>query len=128
MRVFLPIVLTGLVLLLSSCADTEWPHWLSGEPSRAELDAYHGPIEMPKPDTDGKDWPNLADVPARPAVLMSDSDKQKLVSEMTAGNSEGNKEIAALNEKLHPAQPTKKSVTKKQKKKLKKKVKQNETE
>ncbi len=128
MRNFLPILLSVMLLLLPACADTEWPQWISGEPTKEQLDAYKGPIEMPNPSTEGKTWPNLADVPERPKIILPETEKDVLVSEMKEKNAEGLKEIEAYQQghqpvvKLTPKKVTpKKDVHKAAKKPLKKK-------
>ena len=101
MRLIIYSIFGLVALLLSSCADTPWPHWISGEPTREELDAYQGPIAMPNPDTDGKEWPNLADVPAKPKIILADNKKDALVSEMKTKNTQGLAEITKYNA-AHP--------------------------
>jgi hypothetical protein len=109
------------VLLLSACADSELPQWFSGEPTRAELDAYKGPIAMPAIDTAEKEWPNLADVPERPTVLLQPAEKAALIAELKAKNTQGNNQVDVFNGKaLPPLKPTIKSALKKSKKKKKK--------
>lgn len=128
MRNFLPILLSAVLLLLSSCADTEWPQWISGEPTKQQLDAYKGPIEMPNPSTEGKTWPNLADVPERPKIILPEAEKDALVSEMNEKNAQGQKEIEAYQQghqpvvkvtakKAAPKKAAKKPIKKKHKKK-----------
>jgi hypothetical protein len=90
MRNFL---LCFLCVALSACADTEWPKWITGEPTSQELAAYQGPIEMPQTSTQGKVWPNLADVPARPTVILEDGAKDVLLTEMKNKNTQGLAEI-----------------------------------
>lgn len=133
MRLYLQLFLGGVLLLLSSCADTEWPQWISGEPTKEQLDAYKGPIPMPDGKTEGKSWPNLADVPQRPKVILPEQDKNALVAEMKKENAQGLAEIAAYNAANPPivkpiakpiVKPAPKPVAKKviKKKKKKKKV------
>lgn len=125
MRLCLPIFFGFVLLLLSACADTEWPQWLSGEPSKEQLDAYKGPISMPSQDSSGKPWPNLADVPERPKVILQDDKKDILVTEMKDMNVQGLEEIEAYNKGIKPAlkstpkKPAPKAIKKKQKKKAK---------
>ncbi len=126
LQLFLGPLLLGALLLLTSCADTEWPQWISGEPTKEQLNAYKGPIPMPDGKTDGKSWPNLADVPARPKVILQENDKNALVAEMKEENAQGLAEIAAYNEANPPivkpiAKPAPKPVVKKAVKKKKKK-------
>lgn len=122
MRIYLPVLYCFMLLLVCACADTEWPQWLSGEPTRAELDAYKGPIPMPNPDTTGKTWPNLADVPNRPNIILPDEKKDVLVTEMKAENKKGLAEIDAYNKGLKPEikSPLKKPILKTPKKPIKK--------
>ena len=127
MRIYISILFSFMLLLLPACADTEWPQWLSGEPTREELDAYKGPIPMPNPDSEGKTWPNLADVPNRPKVILQEDKKDILVTEMKDKNIEGLHEIEEYNKGLKPAvtSPVKKpaaKIIKKTKHKKKKKV------
>mgnify|MGYP003387503019 FL=1 len=112
--------------MLSACADTEWPQWISGEPTKEQLDAYKGPIKMPKQQVSGKEWPNLADVPDRPKIILADDKKSLLVTEMKDNNIQGLQVIEDYNQALKPAvtSPPKKPVPnaikkKKQKKKVK---------
>lgn len=130
MRVYLQLISGVMLLLLTACADTEWPQWISGEPTKEQLDAYKGPIPMPDGKTDGKSWPNLADVPQRPKVILKEDDKNALVAEMKEENTQGLAEIAAYNEANPPivkpsvkpiAKPAPKPVAKKVVKKKKKK-------
>ncbi|NDE89914.1 MAG: hypothetical protein EB059_02055 [Alphaproteobacteria bacterium] len=117
MRIIIQKFLCVLLLALAACADTEWPQWISGEPTREQLDAYKGPIAMPNPKAEGKAWPNLADVPARPAVILPDDQKNALVTEMKNKNTEGVAEIAAYNAGHTPVvKPAPKTPLKKKKK------------
>jgi hypothetical protein len=81
------LIVTGL--FLSGCADTEWPKWISGEPTRDELNAYQGPIPMPALDTADKPYPNLADVPKRPEIPSTPEQAHELTAEMTRDNQYG---------------------------------------
>lgn len=76
-------------LFLSSCADTEWPKWISGEPTRAELESYQGPIAMPPLDTSDKPYPNLADVPERPKIATTPAERAATRNDMQADNEYG---------------------------------------
>lgn len=127
MQLYISILFSFMLLLLSACADTQWPQWLSGEPTREQLDAYKGPIPMPNPDTQGKVWPNLADVPARPKVILDNAQTDTLVTEMKQKNAQGLQEIESYNNNLKPASasPPKKPappVIKKKKYRKKKKA------
>jgi hypothetical protein len=104
-RIRLTLLLLGLAGLCA-CADTEWPQWISGEPTKAELSAYKGPIAMPAVDTENKPWPNLADVPPRPNVLMTPQETLALTNEMK----QENKEAQARIEKIQ-AEENKKAKT-----------------
>lgn len=56
------IALVGLFFfLLSGCADTKWPTWISGEPSESVLRAPRA-VTRPAKQKD-KAWPRLGDVP-----------------------------------------------------------------
>ncbi len=114
MRIYISIFFSAMLLLLPACADTEWPQWLSGEPPREELDAYKGPIPMPNPGSEGKTWPNLADVPQRPKVILPENKKDILVTEMKDNNIYGLHEIEEYNKGLKPAvtSPAKKPLPK----------------
>lgn len=113
------LILMGLLGVLTSCADTPWPQWITGEPTREQLDAYQGPIPMPNPNSDGKEWPNLADVPKRPVIILPDDKKSLLITEMKDNNMQGLQEIADYNKGIQPnlkPAPKQKTVTKKKKK------------
>ncbi len=97
MRLLVQLFFGMLLLFLAACADTEWPQWISGEPTKEQLDAYKGPIPMPDSKTEGKSWPNLADVPARPKVILAEPQKDALVAEMKEENAAGLAEIKAYN-------------------------------
>ncbi len=92
----LTLIVTGLLLPLSltACADTEWPKWITGEPTRAELNNYSGPIAMPALDTRDKPYPNLADVPARPKITLTPTATENMTADMIAENNEGQGLIA----------------------------------
>jgi hypothetical protein len=128
MRITISILFSFMLLVLSACADTEWPQWISGEPTKEQLNAYKGPIPMPNPGTQGKEWPNLADVPHHPKVTLSEEKKDLLVAGMKDDNMEGLHEIEAYNKTLQPVvtvtpkKPVKKPVQKHKKKTHKKKV------
>lgn len=102
MRLFLPIIFSFMLFLLSACADTEWPQWISGEPTKEEMDGYKGPIKMPKQEVSGKEWPNLADVPSRPKIILQDAQKELLVTEMKDNNIQGLQVIDDYNKGLKP--------------------------
>lgn len=128
MRLFFQLFCGGMLLCLAACADTEWPQWISGEPTKEQLDAYKGPIPMPDNKTEGKSWPNLADVPARPKVILDQPQKDALVTEMKEENAAGLAEIEAYNVANPPTvkqivKPAPKPVVKKAVKKKKPNVK-----
>ncbi len=99
-------------LSLSGCADTEWPHWITGEPTREELNAYKGPIEMPAIDVADKRIPNLAEVPPSPKILMKKKEEVALRKAMKQDNENGNAESDAYAQSL-AAQPAPQPVKKK---------------
>ncbi len=129
MRIFLSILptifLSAALLLVSACADTQWPQWISGEPTREQLDDHKGLIPMPDTDPRGKSWPNLADVPERPMVILKDKQKDELVTEMKNKNADGLNDIETYKKSVRPAvSPAPKTVARKtvKTKKHKKKV------
>jgi hypothetical protein len=86
------------LMALAGCADTELPKWLSNEPTREELAAYKGPIDIPPADGNAA-YPNLADVPKRP-VLTPVKDQQALVDQLQADNVAGKAAIADYSSRM----------------------------
>lgn len=113
-----------LVFGLSSCAETEWPQWLSGEPSKAELDSYSGPLVMPATSAEEKEWPNLADVPPRPTRTMPAREVEAIKTELKTKNAEGQTVIENFQKEMAPPPPPQKPKSVKPKQKKKKKAKQ----
>lgn len=76
----LTIILSLVSLLLSGCADTPWPTWLTGEPDDAVLNA---PRVVGRPPSAGvKTYPNLATVPEKPKDFSPRTDRQKAIGTM----------------------------------------------
>ena len=115
------------MLLLGGCANTPWPKWITGEPTVEELAVYQGPIEMPSTNTQGKNYPNLADVPERPTLFSSAQQSQDTVNELQAKNEEAQKILEEFKKQM-VAKPAAKIKPKKNKsvknKKTKKKKEQ----
>lgn len=116
----LTLIVTGLLLTLglTACADTEWPKWITGEPTRAELNSYSGPIAMPALATREKEYPNLADVPARPKITLTNKTTETMTAEMAAENAEGHRLVDEYKKSMQPVTaPAKKPKAKTSKKK-----------
>jgi hypothetical protein len=105
---------------LSGCADTDMPRWLTGEPPRAEIESYQGPIAMPPVTVEEKSWPNLADVPPRPVLLMKPDEKAELAAELRQENAVGQAAVADYAHASAPEQSVKKPAAKQKKSKKKK--------
>lgn len=110
-------------ILLASCADTEWPRWITGEPTKAELQNYNGPIIMPAEGSENKAWPNLADVPPRPDGLMPAAETENIRQELKQKNAEGQATVAAFQAGQKKTSAPKASVVTKKKSENNKKTK-----
>ncbi len=67
-------------LLLTSCADTPWPSWLTGEPDQAVLSS---PRVVARPsDTQEKPWPLLGEIPADKPKFSKTSDLAEKAEDM----------------------------------------------
>ena len=73
-------------LLLTSCADTRWPTWLTGEPDESVLNA---PRVVGKPSGAlDKTYPNLASVPEKPKDFSTTSERKELISTLKQDKTE----------------------------------------
>jgi hypothetical protein len=90
----LTIIALLVPLLLSGCADTQWPSWLTGEPDASVVNAPRA-VGVP-PSQHDTSYPNLATVPSRPTDFSSKADRQEMISIME----EDKEEAQRIKEKL----------------------------
>ncbi|NBX73424.1 MAG: hypothetical protein EBQ89_03910 [Alphaproteobacteria bacterium] len=79
------VTVMGSVLLLTACADTVWPEWISGEPPRNVTGAQANTPGITRMGAEGNDWPRLQEVPNTPPAIQNSS-KNILELEMQRRN------------------------------------------
>ncbi|MDD3288079.1 MAG: hypothetical protein PHX43_03620 [Alphaproteobacteria bacterium] len=70
------LLLGTITLALTSCADTKWPTFLTGEPDDSVLLAPR--VVGEPPSRYGEDWPLLGNVPDAPKDFTSQKDWKKI--------------------------------------------------
>jgi hypothetical protein len=82
---FRQIALLAPLLLLSGCADTPWPTWITGEPPQSVIEdtSKRSPI-IPRAKGAEKTWPNLATVPPRPTGYTPLGARQETIKDLSA--------------------------------------------
>lgn len=83
-----------LFFLLSACADTQLPSWLTGEPEQSVLTAPRV-VSTPVKGAE-KAWPNLADVPEAKPVFTSQQVRDARAVEMNSDRLKGQAELERL--------------------------------
>lgn len=77
------------LLVLSGCADTAWPTWITGEPDDSVLNA---PRIVGKPESlNDNTWPNLANIPPKPNDVTTPDEGKKQIQQMNADKAEAYK-------------------------------------
>jgi hypothetical protein len=94
--------------LLSGCADTKWPTWLTGEPDESVLNAPR-PVGKPENKND-ESYPLLSSVPEKPKDFSTIPQREKEISRLSREKAEADQirasdQAAAAQEKEEPASP-----------------------
>lgn len=80
-----PMLLVACIAL-SGCADTKWINGLTGEPDDSIGQNRAG---IPRVDSQGAHWPNLATVPPRPGDVPPLAARQQQVGQLSQDRSDG---------------------------------------
>jgi hypothetical protein len=91
-----------VLLLLTGCADTPFPSWLTGEPSESVLSAPR--VVGTPPSVKDSSFPNLATVPSKPKDFSTTAKRNENIEEMTSDRFKAQAAKARLENA--PAAPT----------------------
>ena len=82
----LTIISVLSLLLLTGCAETKWPSWLTGEPDDSVLNAPR--VVGAPPSLHDTSWPNLASVPEKPKDFSTSAARRAHIKQLNTDKTE----------------------------------------